>query len=807
MRSPGVRGVDANAFTPCLTLRQSPLLKNISWKRRKDLLPRNVTWTCNLLCKRHKTQIKVTASVKEHIKERSSRCIAENTLIFLEWPKVCEVVSSFAGTPSGKEQLKKQLRSLPRSLDESNYLLSETSAGIQLLQLVHNNLDFSSLDANEVDSCIKQLRKGAALEGIGALAVASLLQFCARLQSTLKLLVKENAEWHDRLMPLSAMIGNMVIPKGIVREILHTVDEAGFVKDGAIPGLKKARAHVCNVEQKLHKLLGTLMSDHRDGNNYQEIGYTNGRWCIKTITDEVQEFQGLLLRNDSTFEKYLEPVRAVPLNDELMKAKATVLRAEREALTTLTKKAMPLLDNIGHLFTSIVSLDVIIARAKYSLELEGTYPILHFVETNQHSASLDSTMEDHQKARNLLKHYQDKWLLYLRKLYHPLQKLQDRVPVPTKDCPVPIDVLVRRKTRVVVITGPNTGGKTATMKSIGLAVLMAKSGLYVLAEEPAQIPYFDSVLADIGDEQSLSQSLSTFSGHLLHIQGIQAEATNLSLVLLDEVGAGTNPLEGAALGLSLLESFSGCGSLLTIATTHLGELKALKYNNNKCENACVEFDEETLSPTYRLLWGIPGQSNALAIAQRLGLPDSIVTNAQQLYGKASVEINKVIMDLENFKRQLQDDVQEIEKYLMISKDLYQQLLIVNSQLVEYANVHERTKADKILEIAAKARSSLHSLWREYQERKHREKKAYSMVSSASSIVKDKGSDKEIVQNSLEDSMSLGAEKPNKVPSVGQDVYIPLLGKKAKVLKVKPKKNEITVQSGDLKLNIKLDQLK
>jgi len=196
---------------------------------------------------------------------------------------------------------------------------------------------------------------------------------------------------------------------------------------------------------------------------------------------------------------------------------------------------------------------------------------------------------------------------------------------------IPVDLLISPHIRVVTITGPNTGGKTVTLKTLGLAALMAKVGLFVPAREPVEMPWFDQVLADIGDEQSLQQSLSTFSGHIRRISrilnalgtGEQDLETPNSLVLLDEVGAGTDPAEGSALAIALLQYLADHAQL-TVATTHFGELKALKYEDQRFENASVEFDDATLSPTYRLLWGIPGRSNALAIALRLGLKAEVV---------------------------------------------------------------------------------------------------------------------------------------------------------------------------------------
>ncbi|KAI5385832.1 hypothetical protein KIW84_072436 [Lathyrus oleraceus] len=190
------------------------------------------------------------------------------------------------------------------------------------------------------------------------------------------------------------------------------------------------------------------------------------------------------------------------------------------------------------------------------------------------------------------------------------------------------------------------------------------AGLYVLASESVQIPWFDCVFADIGDEQSLSQSLSTFSGHLKQISNIKLQSTRQSLVLLDEVGAGTNPLEGAALGMSLLESFAQDGCLLTIATTHHGELKTLKYSNEAFENACMEFDEVNLKPTYKVLWGIPGRSNAINIAERLRLPSVVIDTARKLYGSSSAEIDEVITDMEKLKQDYHKRLTEAQYYLI-----------------------------------------------------------------------------------------------------------------------------------------------
>jgi dsDNA-specific endonuclease/ATPase MutS2 len=259
-------------------------------------------------------------------------------------------------------------------------------------------------------------------------------------------------------------------------------------------------------------------------------------------------------------------------------------------------------------------------------------------------------------------------------------------------------------------------------------------GLYVLATESARIPWFDNIYADIGDEQSLLQSLSTFSGHLKQISEILSHSTSRSLVLLDEVGAGTNPLEGAALGMAILESFAESGSLLTMATTHHGELKTLKYrfltvpdillgspkflmsiqflsfciycSNSAFENACMEFDDLNLKPTYKILWGVPGRSNAINIADRLGLPCDIIESARELYGSASAEINEVILDMERYKQEYQRLLNESRVYIRLSRELHENLLTAQKNINDHSTKERRKMRQELTQAGSMTRSTL-----------------------------------------------------------------------------------------------------
>eukprot|EP01018_Ginkgo_biloba_P011878 Gb_17316 [translate_table: standard] len=767
--------------------------------------------------------------------------VLADSLKLLEWPNLCEAVAAFAGTSLGKEALKEQLSSLHLSQEESEVLLSETAAAIEFIQFSSDSMDFNGLHTVKAKSAIDRMTRGFVIDGVEALAIATFLQFGNALQSTLKIAIKEDAECYTRFMPITDMINDMVISQALIRTVLQLVDEEGSLKDDASSELKRARNQVRLLERRLYELMNNILRDGGHDNSSQEVSYIDGRWCIRAGVDQASGFEGLLLWSGTGVEKYVEPVSAVPLNDELAQARALVAKAEHEVLANLTKKVLPHLNDIQLLLSSVIQLDVIMARAKYSLAFGGTRPILCCTDADVDTSSMQSDAENQDgSVKKSSSDYGEDWLLHLQKAYHPLllqhnqenirkakqkvnatasqlrraklqaekfssresleillKSLEKEVASLEASHPIPIDILIKRKTKVLIITGPNTGGKTATMKTVGLAALMAKSGLYVLAAEPVIIPCFDSIFADIGDEQSLSQSLSTFSGHLHRIKGIQAQSTGCSLVLLDEVGAGTNPLEGAALGMSLLESFANNGSFLTIATTHQGELKTLKYRNGKFENACAEFDEENLRPTYKLLWGIPGRSNAISIAERLGLPMELVDNAQQIYGIASAEINEVIIDLERTKQDFHEDLQEAEYCLMQSRILCERLITVNKQILEHSTLQQYRKAQEVFAAAAIARSALHSTLRNFHEGQEK-----CLLTTAQSSRNERTVD---VNLSDESSLNHLPGNTDRIPYIGQLVHVPSLGKKAKVLKVNENKNEIVVQSGDLKLNLTLSE--
>ncbi|KAH9780483.1 DNA MISMATCH REPAIR 2 domain-containing protein [Citrus sinensis] len=770
--------------------------------------------------------------------DKKSRVVYESLRV-LEWDKLCHSVSSFARTSLGREATLTQLWSINQTYQDSLRLLDETNAAVEMQKHGSCSLDLTGVDLSLVKSAIREVRRASPLRPNEALAVVALLQFSETLQLSLRAAIKEDADLYIRFMPLTQMS----------------------------PALKQSRGQVQMLERKLYQLMDMLIRNENNESLFLEVSSIQGRLCIRTGADQLS-FKGLLLSSSSGIGSVIEPLSAVPLNDELQQARASVTKAEEDVLLALTEKMQVDLDEIEKMLNGIIQLDVVNARATYSLSFGGTSPNIFLPQDMKRSLT-------HEPVTSKVSSSEREWTIYLPKAYHPLllQQHKQKTQQAWKDLesantelrrrklyggnttrkgekdtnlspsemhvsalelahPVPIDIFIARKTRVLVITGPNTGGKTICLKTVGLAVMMAKSGLHILSSEYAKVPWFDSVFADIGDEQSLSQSLSTFSGHLKQIGNIISQSTSQSLVLLDEIGAGTNPLEGTALGMSLLEAFAESGSLLTIATTHHGELKTLKYSNDFFENACMEFDEVKLKPTYKILWGVPGRSSAINIAERLGLPGIVVQNARQLYGAASAEINEVIIEMERFKTQFLEHVHEARHFLMLSRNLHKNLLRTRRKILEHCASQRFRKVQKISDAAAIARSLVHKSAQQLcpsasQARSLVHKRAQQLRPSASQSLHctKVGKNQHVLTSNFQqttvDKVELPATasssvvkdikqsprvKRTELPKVGDLVHVSSFGKKGTVIKVEPSKEEIVVQAGNMKWIMKFTDI-
>jgi DNA mismatch repair protein MutS2 len=531
----------------------------------------------------------------------------------------------------------------------------------------------------------------------GMLTGLSLGQIASTLAATRKL--RRSIDDSEGLPQLQDLVDTIRTYPDLERDINRCVDERGEISDRASETLATLRMQVRGLRDRLQTALQQLMSKHSTAVQEPVLTERNGRFVIPLKASHRDVIRGLVHDSSASGATlYVEPHSVVEDNNHLRQLQGRERREEERILTELSRAVGAVGDDLRHLQAVVVQVDRAIARGRYSLWLNG------------HPANFAATS------------------LSLRQVRHPLLLWQDRDQSGTKlagtqfartqsaetSAVIPIDLVVSPEHRVVVITGPNTGGKTVALKTLGLMVLMAKAGIFLPAREPVDLPWFDGIFADIGDEQSLQQSLSTFSGHIRRISRILARVDSQALVLLDEVGAGTDPTEGSALAAALLEHLSQTARL-TVASTHYGELKTLKYQYPYFENASVEFDAESLAPTYRLLWGIPGRSHALAIASRLGLDPQVVEGAKGRLEGESFQVDTAIAGLEGQRSQQEEKLthlntlqQELEALQRQMEQRAQQLQAREAALVD-------RKARAIEESIRSARGEVAAVIRRLQQ--------------------------------------------------------------------------------------------
>lgn len=595
--------------------------------------------------------------------------IQAETLELLEWPRLCQHLSTFAQTKLGV--LAARHLPIPTTQMESLELLAQT-------QEVYNleNRQLSSLTFEGICDIGESLER-AALQGILAgdelLAIATTLAGVRRLRRVI--------DDQPDLPVLKALVADLRTYPELEQEIHRCIDDRGTVADRASPKLAGIRSQIKQLRDKIYQILQGILQRQANAVGQQLITQRGDRFVIPVKASHKDAIPGIVHDTSSSgVTLFVEPNAIVQIGNQLRQYQRSEQVEEEAVRRVLTEQVAAVKSELEELLAVATTLDLATARARYSYWLEANPPSF-----TMRSDELEVGVGEPRSYKT------QNSSITLRQLRHPLlvwqHKHEQGQPV------VPVDLVVKPQIRVVTITGPNTGGKTVTLKTMGLAALMAKVGLFIPAREPVELPWFDLILADIGDEQSLEQSLSTFSGHIRRISRILDAITGdasrdhgllviangeedqlpitSSLVLLDEVGAGTDPAEGSALAIALLHYLADHAEL-SIATTHFGELKALKYQDERFENASVEFDDVSLSPTYRLLWGIPGRSNALAIARRLGLKPEITEEAQTLVGESEEEINQVIAGLEAQRRSQETKAKEAAHLLTQAERLHEE---------------------------------------------------------------------------------------------------------------------------------------
>jgi len=562
----------------------------------------------------------------------------EETLELLEWQQVCEQLASFASTSSGRRQCRSG--SIPKEFYISSSYLAETIEITEIDEEIEGGLSF--LGVNDIDHILLRCSKGGVASGSELLEIAEILKASQRLRSQLG--------QTERRPNISKLVANIRTLPDLKRLIEFGLEEGGRVADRASVNLTKLRKDLSRLRMDRRDKLKEIMSRYSTILNDNVIAERFGRPVIALKSSAVDQLKGTVHDSSASGNTiFIEPKTVIHIGDQIAVLQGKILIEEKRLLAQWSGEVGSNFPTLILLSQILMKLDFALARSRYGRWLGGVAPEIHKESEAQ---------------------------FFIEDFRHPLLVWQEHYEGGKNVIPVSLDV--SSDLRVVAITGPNTGGKTVTLKSIGLAVLMAKFGLFLPCIGKPSLPWFSQVLADIGDEQSLQQSLSTFSGHIVRIERILkslSKKSGPSLVLLDELGAGTDPTEGTALAMALLTTLAD-RTRLTVATTHFGELKALKYSDYRFENASVGFCTETMSPTYLLHWGIPGRSNALIIASRLGLDKVVVENAQQLINSNGVEnINNVIQGLEDQRQKQQAAAEEAAALLARTELLHEELLI------------------------------------------------------------------------------------------------------------------------------------
>lgn len=536
----------------------------------------------------------------------------QKTLSKLEYNKIITLLEECASSFRGK-QLCRRLRPMT-DIERINAAQEQTAAAFTRL-IKKGRISFS--DAAPIEESMKRLEVGGALGTGELLRTCKLLKTAARVKSYGRHDTQEDKadcldSYFDQLEPLTVLSN----------EIEQCIISEEEISDDASAALKHIRRSIGGMNERIHATLNGLVNGSL--RNYLQdpiITMRGDRYCVPVKAEYRSQVNGMIHDQSSTGSTlFIEPMAVVKLNNDLKELYAKEQEEIQVILARLSENTAGYIEEIRINYRVLTDLDFIFARGQLALSMNGSRPVLN------------------QEGR-----------IRIRDGRHPL--LDARTVVP-------ISVSLGEDFTLLIITGPNTGGKTVSLKTVGLFTLMGQAGLHIPAADRSELAVFRQIYADIGDEQSIEQSLSTFSSHMTNIVSFLKEVDERSLVLFDELGAGTDPTEGAALAASILSYLHG-REIRTMATTHYSELKVYALSTPGVENACCEFDVESLKPTYRLLIGIPGKSNAFAISGKLGLPDYIIEDAKQRLSEQDISFEDLLSDLERSKRTIDKEREEI----------------------------------------------------------------------------------------------------------------------------------------------------
>jgi DNA mismatch repair protein MutS2 len=687
--------------------------------------------------------------------------LKEHSLEVLEYKKIIKMTADRAATNIGQEIVNNL-----KPVNNADYIQERLAEVTAMKSMI---AEFSTPPfggVRDIRDDLKKAAKGSVLSTDAISRVRSTLRGVSELQRYLESI---KADLDPRIVEreyqlIYDLCSDLQNRPGLAREIDRCINEYGELADDASAKLKSLRSKMDSIENSIRDKLDSIIKS----NHYQDMLQENivtrreNRYVVPVKQEQRNNFDGIVHgQSASGLTLFMEPMAVVRLNNELREVRAKESAEIQRILQMLSSKIAQDEKIIKRDLMIITRLDSIAAAAKFSLDFECNAPEIN-----------------------------EKGLIELNQARHPL----------LKEDPVPIDLKLGDDITTLVITGPNTGGKTVALKTVGLLTLMTQTGLHIPAAANSTVAVFKKIFADIGDEQSIEQSLSTFSSHMHRIREFLAESDDSTLVLMDELGVGTDPEEGAALGISILEKLQQKNAV-TIATTHYSQLKSYAYTTDEVENASVEFDIETLKPTYKLIMGVPGGSNAFEIALRLGIPQEIIDRARTLLSDESIKVEDIINELNqerNRYQKLREEMEELRDHEKKLKEKYEKMIEEQQQKHEKEMKAAREEAEAIVEETKKETKRIIS------NLKSKDFTQRSEVDRAQTSAN---------QNLKELSEILEAENEKEKEKIdadefkeGDQVRVRSIGRKGEITSIDRDKKEAQIQAGIMQVTASLADL-
>lgn len=675
----------------------------------------------------------------------------------LEFSKIRTQLAEYATSEKGKQMIKE----LPIEVEAKaiQHKIEETTDGVELLRL-KQGIPIPRL--KDISFALKRLELEAGLNGRELSDILRVLTTTHEVERFFEKVEEEEIS----LKRVPRLVEKLESIPEVTSELEASIREDGYVLDSASPTLHGVRVGIQKTEQDIRR----QMDQYLTGKNAQYLSDTiitirNDCYVLPVKAEYKSVFGGTVHDQSSTGQTlFMEPQAVVNLNNKLREYQIQEKREVERILWELSQKLMPYTNSLHQNHYVLARLDVVNAKALYAHELRATEPI---IDANNYVA--------------------------LWQAWHPLIEREKAVAN---------DIILGEEYQAIVITGPNTGGKTILLKTVGVIQLMAQMGLYIPAGENSRVGIFTEIFADIGDEQSIEQNLSTFSSHMSNIVSILKQINDKSLLLIDEIGSGTDPQEGSSLAIAILDYIASKQSYV-IASTHYPELKAYGYDRPKTINASMEFDGDTLQPTYQLLLGVPGRSNAFDISKRLGLPSIIIDQARGLLSEEDQDLNAMISDLEQKRRRAQRDADKMRHQLELSTQLLEDLQRETEQFqANKARLLEEAKerANTLIEQSQDDADKILSEIRELQLRsKQSTVKEHEMIEKKTAL-KDLKHEQALKKNKV-----LRKEKAKKALQVGQSVEVLSFGQRGTLVE-RVNDKEWVVQMGIIKMKIAVEDL-